>query len=308
MNRNGCQRPLHLAEPPLARESQATELIVLNCAGTGIALIGHRIRVLIPLTLFLAKDATMTRLSFLLLTVAGLAGTAAQADPIEWDFSSGSNCANISTCYGNTRDAESGDGIDVNASSWSNTAGAGNVQIENAYLSVWGSSGLGTYNRDYSNGTDAGEGGSPEHAIDNNGRYEMVLFNFAEMVELTDLEIGWKGADSDMTVLAWTGVGAPAAVTGMDWGTLMGAGWSLIGQYSNVQTNTWQNINEAGQASRYWLIGAYNPVFGGDVFSTGNDYIKLSGLRGIAVTVDTPLSLPLLLSGLLVLAHRRRRS
>ncbi len=249
----------------------------------------------------------MTRLSFLLLTLAGLAG-AAQAAPIEWDFTSGSNCGTPSACFGNTRSASSGDGLLVDASSWANTNGVANTLIENAYLSVWGGSGLGTYNRDYANGTDAGEGGSPEHAIDNNGRYEMVLFSFAQMVELTDLEIGWKGADSDMTVLAWTGVGAPAVLSsGMDWGALMAAGWSLVGQYSNVQTNTWHTINEAGQASRYWLIGAHNPIFGGDVFSTGNDYIKLSGLRGIAVTIDAPLSLGLLVSGLLLLARQRRR-
>ncbi len=247
----------------------------------------------------------MTRLSLLLLTLAGLAGTA-QAAPIEWDFTSGSNCGTPSSCFGNTRTASSGDGIDVDANSWANSNGGANVLIENAYLSVWGG-GLGTYNRDYANGTDPGEGESPEHAIDNNGRYEMALFSFAQMVELTDLEIGWKGADSDMSVLAWTGVGAPPALTGMDWGALIGAGWSLVGQYSNVATNTWHNINEAGQASRYWLIGAHNPVFGGDVFSTGNDYIKLSGLRGIAVTVDAPLSLGLLLSGLLLLTLQRRR-
>lgn len=236
-----------------------------------------------------------------------LASQLAAADVITWDFGSGSNCANPSLCFGNTRNTLGSDGSSVEASAWANSVGSANTDIEDAYLAVW-SGGLGAYNRDYANGTDAGENASPEHAIDNNGRYEMALFTFAQMTELTSLEIGWRGDDSDMSVLAWTGAGAPPSTTGMEWGDLIGAGWTLVGQYADVAVNTWRDINEAGYASRYWLIGAHNPTFGGSAFSSSNDAIKLSGLAGLTtITVDEPLTFGLLSLGLVMLAARRRR-
>lgn len=233
------------------------------------------------------------------LLVSGLAS----ADPISWEFGTGSNCANASLCFGNTRTTTASDGTSVIASAWANTVGSGNTLVEDAYLAVW-SGGLGAYNRDYVNGTDAGESSSPEHAIDNNGRYEMALFTFSQMVELNSLEIGWRGNDSDMSVLAWTGAGEPPSTAGMQWSDLVGAGWTLVGQYADVALNTWRSINEAGYASRYWLIGAHNPTFGGSAFSTGNDAIKLSGLSG-TVVVPAPATALLMLAGLLM--RRRRR-
>lgn len=230
------------------------------------------------------------------------------AETITWEFGSGSNCNNPANCFGNTRSTVGSNGTTVDANAWANSVGNSNVDVEDAYLAVW-SGGLGAYNRDYANGTDANEANSPEHAIDNNGRYEMALFTFSQMTELNSLEIGWRGDDSDMSVLAWTGPGAPPSVTGMEWGELINAGWTLVGQYADVATNTWRTINEAGYASRYWLIGAHNPVFGGSAFSTGNDAIKISGLAGTTVTVDEPLALSMLALGLFgIAAQRRRRS
>ncbi|NQD35869.1 PEP-CTERM sorting domain-containing protein [Permianibacter sp. IMCC34836] len=259
----------------------------------------------------------MKRLLVVALGLGSLvAANASLADTITWDFTCSSNCNPNTSAYGNNRSFTGSDAsstVDVGA--MANTGGNGNITIQDAYLAAW-DGGLGAYNRDRSagndsdatNDVDSNEGNAPEHALDNNGRYEMALFTFAQMTELTGLEIGWKGDDSDMSVLAWTGPGAPPSTTGMGWGDLIGAGWSLVGQYADLVTGSWQNINAAGYASRYWLVGAHNPVFGGDAFSTGNDYIKISGLTGHSVTVDEPLALTLMALGLAGLAARRKRA
>ena len=240
------------------------------------------------------------------LLLLGISAGTAMAAPITWNFNSGSNCSNPSLCFGNSRNY-SADGVDVAASAWSNTKGSTNVKVENAYLATW-SGGLGIYNRDYVNGTDTNEHRDPEHAIDNNGRYDMVLLGFSYEIELTSLKLGWKSTDSDMTVLAYTGAGAPT-LAGLGWGDLLSNSWSLVGNYANLATNTNVSINSAGLSSSYWLIGTYNSVFGsGSGLGTGNDYVKLKAVSGEKVTrVDEPAVLGLMGLGLLGLGLARRR-
>jgi len=76
------------------------------------------------------------------------------------------------------------------------------------------SGGLGVRNRDRTNG-DSGETSSPQHAVDNINRYDSLRFDFTSAVRLTQLNIGWMGSDSEITVLAYTGAGvAPLAGLG----------------------------------------------------------------------------------------------
>ncbi|UCV17407.1 exosortase-dependent surface protein XDP1 [Ferribacterium limneticum] len=165
---------------------------------------------------------------------------------------------------------------------------------------------------------DQNEGGNPEHAMDNNQRYDMVLVSFDSLVQLTSLELSWYKYDSDYTVMAYTGSGNPtdtmsaASIVGKTFTSSM-AGWTVIGSYDGDSYNgeksgefnrgiTYTPAN-ANVYSSYWLIGAYNPLVGGPTVgnpnmgtgelnyyqtavksNTGYDYIKLSSVSGNVCT------------------------
>lgn len=177
--------------------------------------------------------------------------------------------------------------------------------IEQDYIGKW--DGLGVEKTD-----------SPNHAVDNQGGdFDMHLLSFDQMVILTSLDFGWYQNDTDVSILAFTGTDFnSSSLLGKKWQDLLGLGWSLVGNYYNVdyKPNT-GTVNGEKVAAQYWLVGAYNDVFGG--FSgdnvdktTGNDYYKL---KGITVETPPPVKVPepstLLLLGLslMTLAGLRRR-
>lgn len=179
---------------------------------------------------------------------------------------------------------------------WSNTNGSliekqlGGTSTTTHFVNYGGGNGLGINNNDgcATTGCSGDQGDirsdQPEHAIDNQGRYEMVMLSFSEMVKLTQVRIGWAGStDSDITVMAYQqGAGVPV-LTDKTFTAVSLAGWSLIGNYADVGVAT-VNINAQNTVSSYWLIGAYNPL-GGAVatgFTDGDDYVKLKSVTGCA--------------------------
>jgi hypothetical protein len=127
----------------------------------------------------------------------------------------------------------------------------------------------------------------PEHAIDNQGRYEMLLIDFSALgksVSLKNVTLGYINNDSDLTVLAYTGSGTPT-LAGKKWADLHQAssGWTLVGNYAGNASSYSQTINAAATYSSYWLIGAYNPLAGGSAgFSaTSYDYVKIFSIAGL---------------------------
>lgn len=235
-----------------------------------------------------------------------LLGSAAQA-AISWDFTCGS-CSNT-IVYGNTRSysGSPAGSPGVTASAWANTVGASNTLIQDAYLGAY-SGGLGVTNRDrLSGGGDAGEGTSPEHAMDSNDRYDSILFSFGSAVKLSQVKIGWMATDSDITLLAWTGSGSPT-LAGASYGGLVSSGWTLAGHYSNVVAGTPRDVNAGSISSSYWLIGAYNPTVGSSTgWTTGNDYVKVASLYGSTSNkTPEPGVAALLVFGLFALTWKRR--
>ncbi|WP_157745516.1 exosortase-dependent surface protein XDP1 [Thiohalobacter thiocyanaticus] len=238
----------------------------------------------------------------------------AQAVAGVWQFANHSGSINCvsgcgSTAYGNSMMFQGSDGSQVEVSAWANTAGGGNTDLAGASLRDY-SHGLGVYNAD----------GDGQHGVDNSGRFDSVLFSFqGQEVTLSQIDVtGWGGRsyrDIDISVLAYTGAGAPG-LAGYEYGELASSGWTL------VQNSTGPSVAYDGQhyvhnlaattvKSSYWLIGALNPAFwSGSSNYIGNDYFKIYSLAGTTPpsTVSEPATLALLMAGLpLMLRARRRR-
>lgn len=260
---------------------------------------------------------------------------------IQWTLNTGLSCSGGAN-FGNYCQKTTG-GVQVNAKAYSTTLGTANTALETAYLGVYTGSGggLGVTNRDgvvaatapsCATGKDCKEGtiGSttpPEHAMDNNGRNDSILFTFSESIELTALSIGYPisnsaGIDSDLTILAYKPTSTGAGVTDVPnlngdiyegLSGLTNQGWKLVGQYSNVAdaTNNTVTVNSAELYSQYWLVAGYSPSFGGPSnWTTGDDYAKVLTLSG-GKTTNVPEPNTLLLFGIAAMTglwSRRHRA
>ena len=259
--------------------------------------------------------------------VALVASTSAMAATQTWDFvnGSGSNLQTNSNEHGlgtgSHIDMTVG-GIEVVISAWSSTSSTGTCVagdqacatdpdpfIRRADLKKYGG-GLGAVNGDEADDV-------PNHAFDNvlggSGSidYDMALLQFSSAVTLEEIDINWRGDDSDMTVLQYTGPGTLSGVPfgGSDtWTSLLNEGWSHVQNLSNVSTST-NAIVSGASASRYYLIGVYNEAFGGG-WSVGNDAIKLAGITTSTnpPQIPEPASLALFMAGLFGLSRASRKT
>lgn len=201
-------------------------------------------------------------------------------------------------------------GNQTTITAWGNTSGTdGTANAEYRPLDL----------HEYSGGLGAGPGSSPRHAIGDYGVHEFILLEFDKATTLTDLQIGWKGNDSDMTIMAFTGASFDRTDmynrnsdlsdnSGSTRG-LTNAGWELISNPMNVQTNTLTSIGNTNNInSSYWLIGSYNNYLNGTNSSSYNDFFKLQLVKGFSGqnnNVPLPTTAALLGLGLLALGRRR---
>ena len=218
---------------------------------------------------------------------------------------------------GNVLNCGTQSGVVLNTDAFSTNTATGTT-FAAASLYNWGSGyGLGVVNVNEAPGT------TGPHAADNISGIDAVRLSFSSAVTLKSVKLGWNGTDnsttnttgtyndSDISVLAWTGPGAPGAVTGTTIGGA-GNGWTLVGNYADVGAAVGNTATVSSAIySSYWLISAYSTAFGTGVgLSAGNDAFKLLGVSASTKSggsVPEPGSIALIGAGLLGLFVRARR-
>ncbi len=150
----------------------------------------------------------------------------------------------------------------------------------------------------------------PEHAIDNVGSYESMLFSFASAMTLNSISIGYAGTDSDATVLVYTGSGDPTpSLSTRTYADMLTHGWQIAGNLLNMPVNTTNSLLTS-LSSRYWMVGAYMQIGGNAMsgVSIGNDEFKISGITATPrFSIPEPDSLALLgLASLAFLVRRKK--
>jgi len=257
--------------------------------------------------------------------LVALVATPALANQQVWQFNQSTSPLS-SNSYGNSISLNQ-DGIELKVSGWSDTAGPSSAPpegLDDAQLIYYGNS-LGIRNRDEDSGT-------PNHSIDsydpaNNpswgNDFDAALLSYDADVKLEGVDIAWAkenyntsnvGNYADLSVLAYTGTSAFTGFSSSDtWAGILTKGWSVIGNYSNASAYSYQAITTAIE-SKYWLVSAFNPVFGNSNWSSRNDGFKLAGARTSTGHTPPPPGVPnpgtaaLLLLGLLALKKRSKRS
>lgn len=279
------------------------------------------------------KNRISRSLAAAFLALVGIGGAHATSS---WSFTGGGTQTG-GAAFGNTRSyGATGDGGNVTISAWSNTkngtGGVTNAYIESAYLGSY-SGGLGITNRDGSTGAgDANEGTiqnttSPGHSMDNDSRYDSMLFDFGagNAFKLKSVTVGWWKTDSDLTVLAYTGTGTPTFTSAnVGYAALLSSGWQVVqasksahytnaanggvAESTNVAGYKPLAVNDLNISARYWLVGALNTLVQAlpNADST-KDYVKIAAVTGDYARVPEPASALLATGGLLGLVALRRR-
>lgn len=220
------------------------------------------------------KNNSRTSRLVQLLAACALAGSAASSfAATTWDL--GTGCATTET----TAAISCGNGLTAKAYSTNSGTTFAAATVHN-----WGaSSGLGIYS--------ATDSGSPNHAIDNNAGTDLIALNFGTAVNLSAITLGWWASDSDITVLAYTGAGAPT-ITGKSITTFNAAsGWTSVKNYGSAtasatntggtDTDKTYTTTDTTTYSSWWLISAYNSsLSGASSLDSIADYMKLLSVAG----------------------------
>lgn len=268
-----------------------------------------------------SKVLTM-RLRVLSLSLAGVLASAlpglAIAD-IVWDFTSAGACSPSCSALGASRTYTGSDGSTVKATAWSNTGGNDTTSsqgtatptnvgtLQAAYLGSY-SSGLGVGNTEIATNQDNREpADQPEHAMDNDQRYDSILLSFTQKVTLNAVNIGYANGsstgDADISVFAYIGNSGnpPSVQPTLTSSTYDALSTSALWKKTSFPGTGPNAITTPGAGSaQYFLVAAYVPQTGvsdGTNLGAGGDYLKVSG---VTASKAVPEPNALLLVGLVM--------
>lgn len=238
-----------------------------------------------------------------------LAGQVLANVNVDFDFGSGfgSFSGSGSTMRYYMDGAQTGNGVGVSITGWQARSNTRNFRNRTNSIYNGSSDGMGLSHRESGN----------SNGIDNAGRYDLIIFEFDELVSLDRIDLGWVGNDYDMTVLAHTGPTDPVLANSTfryqqnHSKGMTNLGWELVGHYLENDT---PNVDVAsGIMSSFWAIGAYTSAITDSSRTYGNpdgnsDYFML---RNLAATVADTLAVsepagPALLGLALLVLYRRR--
>ena len=206
-------------------------------------------------------------------------GSGARA--ITWDTTS-FNCNAPNVCLGSQGTfISSGETLIVDAFATPNNDGTGNFQ--NATVKYW-SPGLGV--------TSSGENtGSPQHTLDNNGKNEILVFQFSDAF-YTPTNI-FLNAFGDTDVDIWIGGSGPIDFTTLSYATLGANGFTAcLAGNSGGNSSRSVDLTSCNLSGQYLIVGADN--------NSSNDYIKIKSISGTETEkVPEPSALILVALGLL---------
>lgn len=233
-----------------------------------------------------------------------------------WDLTPGSGACTSGCSSISASDTVNGKTITAGISGYADTIGKGDADLESGKLHYYSGNGWGLVNKD------EGASSFPGHAFDNEQDtqyrdHDMALVSFDTSVELTAINFGWIYDDADFTVLAFSGTDI-ATTPRSTWSDVATSGdWVTVGNYDANNTG-YYSINQDKISSQYWLIGAYNSIFGATNNDLGHldsntDAFKIKGLKGVTSVTTPPEEVPapaafgLLLVGALGMYVRRNK-
>lgn len=210
----------------------------------------------------------------------------AQAAPIWIYLDSSSQITDSTSGVGNYIEYTHASGFVVTATAW--YVPDVNSELAAAQLNRYSGGGLGVC------GAHEIRCGSPNHAVDNNGGKDFVLFQFSGLADPYRLTIGWASGDAD--VQYWVGSEANPALQGLLVSDLATEGFAS------------SNINEGNGTRTIDLLGGtgFSLLVAGKL-DEYNDYFKIKKLKLDPSEVPEPATLGLVGASILGLAFIRRK-
>ena len=155
-----------------------------------------------------------------------------------------------------------------------------------------------------------------DHGISNQaGYYQMALLDFGEEVRLDSFVTSWNKdpRNSFASVLAYTDNSAFTGLNNLSWRDLQSSGWEHAGSpdaYNHFRQGEKVSV-QGGLLSQYWLVGVYNPAFGGQYNYLFHESFKLKGVHFSTFEDVSEIPLPaaawLFLTGLAGMGWMKKR-